>query len=232
MLAPDSLTVTEKMLSRLVFSQQVAHESVGLARGSAVADCDGADVVLRISFSRPCACSAVRSSKCERYMHVVCEKLSGLVHHRDLASGAQAGVDAQHGDGAGGRREQQILQIVAEDLDGIYVGSLLQFEANLALDGGVQQAFPSVFNGEFELRRPVAVGAQYARSEQADRAVRINLDEKIEDVFGLAAADGEHAVRGNRLHRLAIFVVHLELFLLVDGVDRACGWDDSLFKHQ
>ena len=56
------------------------------------------------------------------------EKLARLVDHGDLASGAQAGVDAEYGDGAGRRSEQQILQIIAEDLDGIGVGSLLQLE--------------------------------------------------------------------------------------------------------
>ena len=91
------------------------------------------------------------------------EKLAGLVDNGELASSAQAGVDAEDGDGSGGRREQQIVQVVAEDGDGIGIGALLQFEANFALDGCVQQALPCVFNGEVELRSPVAGGAENAR---------------------------------------------------------------------
>src|ERR1019366_4878606 len=56
--------------------------------------------------------------------------------------------------------EEQILRVITEDLDGICVGPLFQFEANLTLDGWVQKAFPAVVNREFELRRPVSDGAQ------------------------------------------------------------------------
>ena len=45
---------------------------------------------------------------------------------------------------------------------------------------------------------------------------------EVEDALGLAAADGEHAVRGDLLHRLAIVVIHLELLLFVDRVRRFC----------
>jgi hypothetical protein len=55
--------------------------------------------------------------------------------------------------------------VVAEDLDGICVGSLLQFEANLTLDGRVQEAFSATIDHKFELRRPVSGGAQDAGTE-------------------------------------------------------------------
>jgi len=60
-----------------------------------------------------------------RVENVVREELARLVDHGDLATGTQAGVDAEYGDGAGRRSEQEILQVIAEDLDGICVGSLL-----------------------------------------------------------------------------------------------------------
>ena len=41
---------------------------------------------------------------------VVGEELAGLVDHGDLAAGADAGVDAEHGELAGGRGEQQVLR--------------------------------------------------------------------------------------------------------------------------
>ena len=87
---------------------------------------------------------------------VVIQELAGFIDNRDLAAGANAGVDRKNCDRPGGRREQQVIEIVAENFDGFGVGSLLQFEANFGLDRGIQQALPGVLNGEFKLRRPVA----------------------------------------------------------------------------
>ena len=156
----------------LALAQKVAHELIGLASGGPVADGDGAHVVARHQLLQNLGGLLQSVLRGERIHDVVGEKLSGLIDHRELASGAQAGVDAQHGDGAGGRREQQVVQVVAEDRDGVGVGALLQFKADLALDGGVQQTLPGVFNGQHELRRPVAGGAQNARLQQADGALR------------------------------------------------------------
>ena len=65
---------------------------------------------------------------------------------------------------AGGRREQQVLQILAEDLDGFFVGAVLQFQPHFGLDGGIQQALVGIFDGLFQMRRPVAALAQDLRS--------------------------------------------------------------------
>jgi hypothetical protein len=73
---------------------------------------------------------------------------------------------------------------------------------------------------------------QDAGTEQAARAERIDLDQEIEDRLGFATADSKHSVRGDCLHRLAILIVHLELFLLVDAVDASAALDDALFEHQ
>src|SRR6266542_5808039 len=96
---------------------------------------------------------------------VVREELASLVYHGDLAAGAKPGVDSQHRDWPGWRRQQQVLQVVAEDLDGFRVGALFQFEADLPLDGRVQQSLPRIFYREFELRSPVTRLAQEARTQ-------------------------------------------------------------------
>ena len=83
------------------------------------------------------------------------EELSGLVDDGNLAAGAEAGVDAQDGDRAGGRGEQEVLEVIAKDLDGVGVGALFELEAQLALDGRAEQALPGVVDGELEVRRPV-----------------------------------------------------------------------------
>jgi hypothetical protein len=53
------------------------------------------------------------------------EELACFIHHGDFAAGAKSRVNAKHGDGAGGCGEQQIVQVVAEDLDGVGIGALL-----------------------------------------------------------------------------------------------------------
>ena len=144
----------------LLLAQKLAHKGIGLARGGAVADGDGAHVVLAqqgFQLGRGFGVAVLRGVQIE---HIVRQQLAGLIHHRNLAAGAQAGIDAQHGDRSGGRREQQVIKIVAEDVDGLGVGAALQLQANLALNGGIQQALPRVVNGQFQLRRPIAGLAQ------------------------------------------------------------------------
>ena len=47
---------------------------------------------------------------------------TGIVDNGDFAAGADARVDRQHGHHAGRRRQQQVLQVLAENLDGLLVG--------------------------------------------------------------------------------------------------------------
>jgi hypothetical protein len=69
----------------------------------------------------------------------VTEKLSGVVNDGDLATGADAGIESENGELARGRGEQQILEILAENLDGIGIGALLEFQADLRSNGTVEQ---------------------------------------------------------------------------------------------
>ena len=66
---------------------------------------------------------------------------------------------------------------------------------------------------------------------QARRAFGVELDVEVEDVFGFAAADGEHAVRGDFADRLAVIVIHFELFLVVDCAIGFGTDDDAFFEH-
>ena len=154
--APDSFTVTLKMRREAFLLEEVAHEGVGLARSGAVADRDGAHIVFRDQrFQR-----ALRAGdivlRLERIDDIVTEELSGIVDHRDLAAGANARVEAEHGELARGRGEQHVLQILAKNLDGVGIRALLQFQADLRRDGAVEQPLPGVFRGQVQLRSPVA----------------------------------------------------------------------------
>ena len=95
---------------------------------------------------------------------------------------------------------------------------MLQLQANLALNRSIQQPLPRVIDGQLELRRPIAFLAQDVTVNDCRGPFRRDFDEEVEHVFVFAAADGQHAMRGNRLHRLGVLVVHLEFFLLIDRV--------------
>ena len=135
MLAPDSLTVTEKMSLSLRSRRKsrtkasVSREAVPLPMAMARTLC------LRDQRGEGVGGSGRRVLGGVEVEDVVGEELAGLVDDGDLAAGAQAGVDAEHRDGAGGRGEQKVVEIVAEDLDGVGIGALLELEADLALDG-------------------------------------------------------------------------------------------------
>ena len=56
----------------------------------------------------------------------------------------------------GRRREQQVLQVLAEDLDGLFVGAVLQLQTHFGLNRGVEQAVVGILDGLFQMRHPIA----------------------------------------------------------------------------
>ena len=125
-------------------AQKVTDKGIGLARGCAVADGDGADVVFRDECGEGIGGTAGSGLRGMEIEDGVGEELAGLIDDSNLTAGAQAGVDAEHRDWAGGCGEQEVLEVVAEDLDGVGVGAFLQLATNLALDRRIQQALPCI----------------------------------------------------------------------------------------
>ena len=75
------------------------------------------------------------------------EQLAGGVDDGDLAAGADARVDA-HGHVLAGRRgEQQILQVLAEDADGFFLGALAQFVDQFEFEVGIDLDLPGPAHG-------------------------------------------------------------------------------------
>ncbi len=74
--------------------------------------------------------------------------------------------------------------------------------------------------------------AQDLIPQQPDAAQRFGFDQEEQDVFAFAAADREHAVGRDGLHRLAIVVVHLELLLLVDRVGHLAADHHAFVEHE
>ena len=161
----------------------------------------------------------------------VLEELSGLVNYRDLAAGADAGIDAEHAELAGGRGEQQVLQVLAKHLNGVGVRALLQLQTDLGLDRQVEQALVGVLDGQLQVRRPVSWCLEDLALEASDGAQRVELDLEVKHLLVFAAANGQHAMGRDFRHRLAVVVIHLELFLLVDGAFDLAAHDYALVEH-
>jgi hypothetical protein len=68
--------------------------------------------------------------------HVGLHERAARVHGSQLAAGAQAGVDPQHGLGAERGLEEQPAHVLREDQDGRGVGRVLERPVDLVFDAG------------------------------------------------------------------------------------------------
>ncbi len=66
------------------------------------------------------------------------------------------GSTTDHAQRAGRRRQQQVLQILAEHANCFGIRAFLQLQPNFGLDREVEKPLPGVLNCRFEFRRPVA----------------------------------------------------------------------------
>ena len=168
-------------------AEEAGHEGRRLARGGSIADGDGLHIVARHERGQGLARAGFIVARLERVDHGMFQELAGIVDYGDLAAGADARVERQDCHAAGGRREQEIFQVFAEDLDGLLVGAILEFQADLGLDGGIEQAIVGVRDGAFQVRGPVAGHTQDLRGQPGERAGGRDLD-----------LEGQHALIGDR----------------------------------
>src|ERR1700722_10657277 len=124
------------------------------------------------------------------------------------------------------------MQVIAKHLNRIRVGTLLQLKPDLSLDRRIEQPLPRIFNSQFKLWRPITLFPQYARTQNGPGTQRIKFNKKVQNRFSLTPSNRKHSMRRYRLHRLAILVIHLEFFLLVDSIDRLATDDDALLEHE
>ena len=73
----------------------------------------------------------------KRIDHIMTEEFSGIVHNRDLATRADAGIDSEYRELARRRGEQHILEIFPKNLDSIGVRAPLQLQTDFRCDGAV-----------------------------------------------------------------------------------------------
>jgi hypothetical protein len=163
--------------------------------------------------------------------HRAFEELAGVVYHRDLAAGADARVDRQRGQHAGGRRKQQVLEILAEYFDRLFIRAVLQFEPHFGLDRRVEEPVVRIRDSLLQVRHPFPGRPDHLRAQPRQRLFFLQLDLEGEHAFLCAAADREHPMRRDFAGGFAILRVHLELaFGVLDSFDGAAG-DDSVGHH-
>ena len=184
--------------------QRLAHEGLRLASSGAVPDGDRLGTVLRDD-------ERDRLRGLERILlgedDGLAEVLARRVHHRDLAAGADSGVDGEHGLLPERRGEEKVPQVLREHLDGRAVRLVLLVHRDVHFAGRREQAPVGVARGELDLLAVL--------SDHVEDAVhhRVLVDDELhpEDALLLPAADGEIAVRGDGRDRLLEVVVLLEL---------------------
>jgi hypothetical protein len=107
---------------------------------------------------------------------------------------------------------QPVAQVVGEYVDRAPVRAHLELHAQIVLHAGREQALVAVVDGERELlgERAARLLAHHAGELQREHFA-VHLDARAQHVLALAAPDGEEAMRGDVLQRLAEVVVLLEL---------------------
>ena len=150
-----------------------SQERLGLARRGAVADRDGLDAVTlaqRLHRVRSLVDALVRLG---REDDGVLEQRALGGERRQLAAGAEAGVDREHTLAAERRCQQQVAQVLGEHADGLAIGALLHDEPHVDLDGARQEALPRVLDGEAQLAGERRAGVR--RRGVGDEADRLHL---------------------------------------------------------
>ena len=218
-------------LRQIRLPQEVLHQRRRFARRRPVADGDRLHVVPRHQRGQRLDRSREIVPRLERVDHRIFQKLAGIVHYGDLAAGANPRVERQHRHPSRRRREQQVLQVLAKYLDGLFVGAVLQLQAHFGLDGGIQQPVVGILDRPLQVRHPVARLAHHPRAQPRLRLLRVQNDFKGQHTFLGAAPDGQHAMRRYLRRRLAVTGVHFELAFRIHHAFDGAALHPALGHH-
>ena len=192
-------------------AQKILHECRRFTGGRAVADGHGLHIMAGDQRGQRLHRSRQVVFRLEGIDDGVLQKLARIVHHGEFAAGANPRVNGEDGQHARRRRQQQIFQVLAKDLDGLFVRAVLQFQAHFGLDGRVEQPVVGIFNSLFEVRHPLARRADHMGAQPCEGLQRVQLDFETEQTFLGAAANRQHAMRRNLARRFAVLGVDFEL---------------------
>ncbi len=119
---------------------------------------------------------------------LILQELSRAVDRRNLASCAEAGIDSKRRLHAGGRRQQQLAQVLLERSDRLDICVLLPLPSHLADQRELHQAVERILQHlPVELAHLVVAGADFRPVEERENVAIIELQLEVEHSLGLAA---------------------------------------------
>ena len=159
------------------------------------------------------------------------QDLSGGVHHRQLAAGAEGRIPAQHHCALDGRLHEELVQVLSEHQDGAVLGLLRKAVPEFALNRRRDQPCVAVLDGPLHRvpGRRVVSADQPALQKAQDLVLR-RLDGHFQDLLLLAAVDRQDTVSGGLRHRFREVIVSLvdRLLFLILGFG---GKDAPTLRH-
>ncbi len=183
----DDLLQLEFRMTR----DQFARELVRFARRRAVADTDQLSLRLRADAREFRDRAVPVAARLVRIDHVGGEHFAGPIDHRDFHAGAHARIEADHGLRAGGRGQQQVLQIAREHADRFVFGFVAQIRQQFVFDMRLHlhAPAPAAHVGEPLVGRAVLIGdAEVARDQRFARMRHLRVE-----FFAEAQLDHQHA---------------------------------------
>ena len=148
-------------------------------------------------------------------------------HDRHFHAAAEARVETDHALLASRRRQQQLLEITTEDRNRFIIGTRFQFDPQFHLDSGREQALVRIGGHQRELLGGFSASDHLACHPRVDLFQR-RFHPPYQLAFGFTAADGQHAMTGNRAQRLRIVEVILELGFVAGLAGHHAALHDTL----
>ena len=196
----------------------------GLARGGAVADRNQIDLMLLGQRRQAHERGVPAPMRFMRIDRVGGEQLAGRIDDRDLHPGAQARVEAHGGAHAGGRSEQQILEVLTEDADRFVLGAFAQFGQQFGFERRLHFHAPGPAHdgGEPGIGRALRLAHADQRAQPRFARMRLALGHEFfgrivererdaEQAELAAAEDRERAVRRHGAPGLGVIEIIAEL---------------------
>ena len=187
-----------------------ANEGFGFARGGAVTDGDGFDFETgddRLDDFSSLGAVAGSFFRIDDFVH---QEFSLGIEHDKFAAGAEAGVEREGRFLTERRGEEKFADVFGKDADGFLVGFLFIENASLALHSETEEALVAIMRGEADLLGGGVRAFDEKMVERREGLLFQRRDAGEKQPFGLAAADGEEAVRRALGDRLAPIEVVFE----------------------